>query len=173
MRLILTLSIIFGFFISELKASGGVLEVNWPKAKSQHEKIKRAYPTVLKKATNSITLPIYIPRFYVYDKTMSIVSDKNFYTITIFLKGATLMVSGDRTYQQKVTSANKQFQKMMKASPITFTQAEGMMTTDFNRHGVNYALVLECDSPKSDKRCTQETFLKQIFNGLIIVGGKR
>ena len=172
MRLILTLSIVFGLSISELGA-GGLLEVHWPKAKSHNEKVKRTYPTALKQATDTVSLPIYIPRFYVYDKTMSIVSDKNFYTITIFFKGATLMISGDRTYQQKVTSTNKQFQKMMKASPTTFTQAEGMMTTDFNRHGVNYALVLECDSPKSDKRCTKETFLKQIFNGLIIVGGKR
>jgi hypothetical protein len=104
---------------------------------------------------------------------MLIVSDKLFYTATILLQGATLMITGDRTYQQKVKSGGKQLKAKMKAVDAKFIRAEGIMSTNFNRHGVNYSLVLECDSPKKDKRCQENSFLRKLYNGLVLVGGKR
>ena len=83
------------------------------------------------------------------------------------------MISGDRTYQQKVVSGAKQLKAKMKKVSNRFIHAEGMMTTDFNRHGVNYSLTIECENPQKDKRCKEADFLKNIYNRLIIVGGKR
>lgn len=161
-------------FLSSFVMAEGVLEVDWPKEATNQQKMKmRAYSPILQKGISEVTMPVYMPSFYVYEGDMSIVADKNFYTITIFLKGATLMVSGDRTYQQKVVSGAKQLKAKMKKVSNRFIHAEGMMTTDFNRHGVNYSLTIECAKPQKDRRCMEDDFLKNIYNRLIIVGGKR
>ena len=170
MRSVLTLLL----FLSSFVMAGGVLEVDWPKAPNTTQKMKmRAYSPTLQKGILEVTMPVYMPSSYVYENSLSVVADKNFYAITVFLKGATLMVSGDRTYQQKVVSGAKQLKAEMKKVSNRFIHAEGMMTTDFNRHGVNYSLTIECDKPKSDKRCIEDSFLKNIYTRLIIVGGKR
>jgi len=169
MRSILTLLIIsFGM----LHANGGLLKVDWSKTVSTQQKLQHL-PKVLKDSIKNVTLPVYIPKYYIYEKNMSIVSDANFYTITIFLDRATLMISGDRTYQEKIVSKGKNLKAKMKAVTNRFIQSEGMMSTDFHKNGVNYSLVVECDAPKSDPRCIDEIFLKRVYAGLILVGGKR
>jgi hypothetical protein len=167
MRSVLTLLIAFGLLHAE-----GVLEVEWPKPNKQRQKSMKAYPKALKNKIKDVKLPVYLPRYYIYKKEMLIVSDKLFYTATIPLQGATLMITGDRTYQQKVKSDNKQLKANLKAVDTKFVHTEGMMSTSFNRHGINYSLVLECDSPNKDKRCREDKFLKKIYNGLIVVGGR-
>jgi len=169
MRLILTLLIIS---FSLLNANGGLLKVNWSKTVVNQQKLQ-VLPKVLKDGIKNVTLPVYIPKYYIYEKNMSIVSDANFYAITIFLDRATLMISGDRTYQEKVVSKGKNLKAKMKAVINRFIQSEGMMSTDFHKNGVNYSLVVECDAPNSDPRCIDETFLKRVYAGLILVGGKR
>ncbi len=162
--LLMSYSLIYG---------GGLLEVEWPKQTKQHQKSMKAYPKVLKDAIKDVRLPVYLPRGYIYDKSMSIISDENFYAITIFLKGASLMITGDRTYQQKVKSGGEQLKTKMKTVDAKFIQAEGIMSTNFNRHGVNYSLSIECDSPNRDKRCREDNFLKKLYSELLLVGGKR
>jgi len=168
MRSILIILIAFSY-----ANAGGLLQVDWPKPTKQHQKSMRAYPKAIREKIKDVTLPVYLPRYYIYKKDMSIVSDKEFYTATIPLQGATLMVAGDRTYQQKVKSGAKQLKEKMKAIDAKFVLAEGMMSTSFNRHGINYSLVLECDSPDKDIRCKDDNFLKKVYNGLILIGGKR
>jgi len=173
MRTISTLLIAMVAFGVSLYAEGGLLSVEWTKSTPQQQKIQRAYPDVLKKGIAEVTLPVYLPKSHIFNKKMSIVSDPNYYAITLFFKGATLLISGDRTYQQKVKSGATQMKAMMKRTAMKFIHAEGMMTTDFNRNGVNYSLMMECDFPDKDKRCKESSFLQNIYNDLIIVGGKR
>ena len=163
------------FFLSNmmLSAESGLLEVIWPKIDKQQLQMQKAYPSNLKEKVAGVTLPVYIPRRYIYNQTMSIVADASYYTITVHLDKARLMITGDRTYQESVDKADAAFQKMMKSNTVEFVHAEGMMMTDFNRHGVNYTLMLECDQPKSDKRCSDEKFLRNLYEELTIIGGKR
>ena len=164
---------VFSLFSIMLSAESGLLEVIWPKMDKQQLQMQKAYPSNLKKKVANVTLPVYIPRQYIYNQTMSIVADESYYTITVYLDKARIMITGDRTYQESVDKADAVFQKIMKSNTIEFIHAEGMMMTDFNRHGVNYTLLVECDHPKSDKRCSDESFLRNLYEGLIIVGGKR
>ena len=169
MRLILTLLIIsFGL----LNANGGLLKVDWSKTVFNQQKLQ-VLPKVLKDGIKNVTLPVYMPRYYIYEKNISVVSDKNFYTITIFLDRAILMISGDRTYQEKIVSKEKNLKAKMKAVTNRFIQSEGMMSVDFHRNGVNYSIVIECDYPTIDSRCIDSKFLKRVYNGLVLVGGKR
>jgi len=169
MRSILTLLIVsFGM----LHANGGLLKVDWSKTVVNQQKLQ-VLPKVLKDGIKNITLPVYIPKYYIYEKNMSVVSDANFYAITILLDKATLMISGDRTYQEKIVSKGDNLKSKMKAVDNQFVESEGMMSTDFHKNGVNYSLVLECDAPKSDPRCIDNRFLKKIYAGLILIGGKR
>ena len=165
MRFILTWLLAFSLLY------GGLLEVEWPKPTKQHQKSMKAYPKALKDKIRDITLPVYLPRYYIYKKEMSIVSDKVFYTASIPIKGATIMITGDRSYQQKIKS--KQLKANLKAVNAKFVRAEGMMSTSFNRHGINYSLVIECDSPNRDKRCIEDKFLRKVYGELVLVGGKR
>jgi hypothetical protein len=167
MRSIFTL---FIFFASV--DAGGLLEVTWPKQTTQQEKATQSHPKALKERVKSIKLPVYLPKHYINSK-ISIVSDKNFYTTTIFLKGASLMISGDRTYQQKVKEEGENLKAKMKKIDAKFIHAEGMMSTSFNRHGVNYTLMIECDAPNQDRRCKKSQFLKQIYTNLLLIGGSR
>jgi len=169
MRLILTLWIVS---FSLLNANGGLLKVDWSKTVAHQQKLQRL-PKVLKDGIKNVTLPVYMPRYYIYEKNISVVSDANFYAITIFLDRATLMISGDRTYQEKIVSKDKNLKAKMKAISNKFIQSEGMMSIDFHRNGVNYSMVVECDAPKSDPRCTDERFLRRVYAGLVFIGGKR
>ena len=82
------------------------------------------------------------------------------------------MVSGDKTYQESVSN-NPEFKAMLKATPpVSFEQEEGIMTAEFNRHGANYSMAIECDKPKTDERCTEKTLIQDLYNRLIMVGGK-
>ena len=160
------------FLFSNLSAESGILEIKWPKLNPKYQKPAVPYPSVLSNGIENTKLPIYVPNSYAYDNNMIVVANENFYTISFMLDGATFMVSGDKTYQEKISKSDSKAAAIMKQTSIEFVQAEGMMTTDFNRHGVNYSLLVECDKPKTDKRCTQKNFLKDIYKRLIMVGGK-
>ena len=168
MRFILT----FMLFFSMLHGEGGLLNVKWPKAKTLHEKSK-SYPSDLEKKVENVRLPVYLPTSYIRGHKLSIVSDKNFYFITVILKGATVMVSGDRTYQQKIKSGGGNIMSKIRSINMKFVLSEGIMTTDFNRHGVNYSLLVECDSPLKDIRCNDKKFIKRLYRELTVVGGRR
>jgi len=173
MRIILTLLILFNFIF----ANGGLLKVDWSKVPTTQQKLNNI-PKKLKESIKDVTLPVYMPRYYIYEKNLSVVANPNFYAITIFLDKARLMISGDRTYQERISSkTNKavanQLKAKMKALSNKFIKAEGIISVDFQRNGVNYSLVLECDSPTLDKRCKEDNFLRKVYNGLILIGGKR
>jgi hypothetical protein len=160
------------FFISSLSSESGILDIKWPKPNLQHQKPSMPYPTVLLEGIKNSKLPVYLPSSYAYDKKMIVVADKNFYTISFLLQGATLMISGDRTFQESISPSNTEFQKVVKSKAVVFREEEGIMNTDFNRHGVNYTLSIECEQPKKDKRCQEEIFLHNLYNKLIMVGGR-
>jgi hypothetical protein len=161
------------FFISSLCADSGILDIQWPKPNAQHQKPSTPYPAVLTQGIKEVKLPVYIPNTFAYDEKMTVVADENFYTISFSLQGASVAISGDKTYQESISSPNPEFKKIMKSSPpVAITQAEGIMSAEFNRHGVNYAIEIECDSPKKDTRCTQPTLINELYSRLIMVGGR-
>jgi len=169
MRLLLTTLLL----LSSLSAESGILDIKWPKPNPQHQKPSTPYPSVLTKGIKNTKLPVYIPSSLAYDKKMVVVANKNFYTISFLLQDATFMVSGDRTFQKSVPTSNSGFQKMMKASStVEFMEEEGMRSANFNRHGVNYELLVECEKPKTDARCKEDTFIRKLYSRLIMVGGR-
>ena len=159
--------------ISSLNAESGILDIEWPQTDPTHQKPSTPYPDVLTKGIKDTKLPIYIPSTYAYDKKMAVIADKNFYTISFFIDKAIVMMAGDRTFQETISSSDSKLQKLIEPSPVEFVEEEGIMSTDFNRHGVNYTLSIECDDYKTDERCQKEDFLRSIYNRLIIVGGKK
>lgn len=160
------------FALSALSAESGILNIKWPKPNAKHQKPSIPYPKVLTNGIKEVRLPVYIPNSYAYEKNMLVVAGSNFYTITFPFKGASVTVSGDKTYQESVSN-NRNFKAMLKASPpVSFEQEEGMMTAEFNRHGVNYSITIECEKPNSDKRCTNTKRIKELYHRLIMVGGR-
>ena len=174
MRLFTLFILFLGSNVSLARADSGVLPINWAELNQQQAQIsarRSPYPAALTTGVSKTTLPVYLPASHAYDNNMSIVADNTFYTITLFLNGATLVVSGDKSYQQSM-GQDTQAQALQQATKTQrFTRAEGMMTTDFNRYGANYSLMLECDKPDEDQRCLQDDFLKQHYQELILVGG--
>jgi len=169
MRLLLTTLLL----LSSLNAESGILDIKWPKPNPQQQKPSIPYPSVLTEGIKNTKLPVYIPSSLAYDKKMVVVANKNFYSISFLFQGATLMVSGDKTFQESIPSSNSDFQKMMKASPtVEFMEEEGMRSANFNRHGVNYELIIECEKPKTDTRCTEEQYIRKLYSRLIMVGGR-
>ena len=159
--------------ISSLNAESGILKIEWPELNPKHQKPSIPYPNILTKGVKDTELPVYIPNSYAYDKKMVVVADKNFYTISFFIDNAIVMIAGDRTFQETISKSDSKLQKVIKPSPVEFIEEEGVMSSDFNRHGVNYTLSIECDDYKSDNRCKEEDFLRNLYNRLIIVGGKK
>lgn len=153
--------------------AGGVLEVDWSGVeKSAQQKASKAYPKLLVEGIKSVRLPVYLSASSIYDKSMVVVADKGFYSISFILNGATLLFEGDRTYQESVSPNNPEFQKIVqKANALEVSEAEGIMTAEFKRHGANYAISIECEKPKTDKRCTQEDFIRKLYGTLKMVGG--
>jgi len=174
MRLFMLFILFLGSNLSLARAESGVLAINWAELNQQQAQIsarRSPYPSVLTTGISNTQLPVYLPASHAYDNNMSVVADKNFYTISLFLNGATLIISGDKSYQQSMPQ-DAQAQAIQQATRTQrFIRAEGMMTTDFNRYGANYSLVLECDKPDEDQRCLQDSFLKQRYQELILVGG--
>jgi len=161
------------FLVLSLNAQSGILDIKWPKPNTQQQKPSKPYPSVLTQGIKNTKLPVYIPNSLAYDKKMIVVADKNFYTISFLLEGATLMVAGDRTFQDTVSNSNSDLQKMMKpSSSVEFMEEEGMKSANFNRHGANYELSIECDKPKIDTRCKEDSFLRKLYSKLIMVGGR-
>jgi hypothetical protein len=157
--------------MERVEVENGLLKVDTSDPSIQHYKHKRSAPTALQKRLKGVTLPVYLPKRYANNKSLVIVSDKNFYNITIPLSRASLMISGDRTFQQKIISGGEKMEKTMKLLDSRFIISEGIMGVDFGRHGVNYSLSVECEQPYKDKRCTKKSFLKRLYNELILVGG--
>lgn len=162
------------FLCSALSAESGILDIKWPEPVTKHQKPSIPYPNVLSKNISNTKLPVYLPSSYAYDEKMTVVADENFYTISFALNGAMVAITGDRTYQASVPATDSEFKLIMKASPpVEFIHAEGIMMAEFNRHGVNYSMTIECDKPKTDERCTQTNLIKELYTRLIVVGGKR
>lgn len=170
------LTIITIILLTYLNAKNGILDIEWPKTNPQQQKISIPYPTILTKAIKETRLPVYIPALFAYDKNMVVVADKNFYTINFILEGATIMVSGDRTFQEDFSKKESLYLKLVKElNSVEFIQEEesGIRSSNFNRHGVNYTIEVECKNSKKDKRCSEDGFIKKLYNQLIIVGGKK
>jgi len=162
--------ILFSF----LQADGGLLTVDWSQAKinSKMQKSLKVSKQI-RKSVNNITFPVLLPRYYLNKKNIQIVNTPNFYTATIPLKGARLMILGDRTYQREMRIKDKNLLKRVKSLSNKFNMDNGMVAIYFTKYGVNYSLTLECDNPKSDNRCNSKDFLEKIYNSLVIVGGRR
>jgi len=169
MNLIFTLLLVLS---SQLFAQG-LLAVDWSGVEKIAPRQHKSYPPLLQKSLKEITLPLYLPRRYLGDQRLFVVSDPNFYTATVLLDGAVLSITGDRTYQAKVRNADPLLKRAVAQQTITFDQAEGIMMPNFNRHNVNYSLSIECDDPQGDVRCTQEDFLRTIYSELTPIGGRR
>jgi hypothetical protein len=156
-----------------VNAGGGILDVNWSNINKSQQKASAPYPSVLVEGTKNVRLPVYLSASYAYDKNMVVVSDKDFYSISFDLDGLMVLFEGDRTYQESVSPSNKEFQEIVqKSNSVTFLKSEEIMIAEFNRHGANYAISVECDKPKTDKRCTQEHFIRKLYNNIKIVGGR-
>lgn len=172
MRLLSKLLVSTLFTLSSLSANSGVLDITWPIPNAKLQKPTVPYPSTLSNGIINTKLPVYVPSSYAYDKNMMVVSNNNFYTISFLLNGAMVMISGDKTFQESITGGNSEFNAIMKSTaPVEFIEAEGLMSAEFNRHKVNYSMSIECDNPKKDSRCTEETFIKNLYNQLIMVGG--
>ena len=153
--------------------AGGILDIKWPKTNNAQQKAKATYPKVLVEGIKEVRLPVYLSSSYAYDKKMVVVADKDFYSISFLLKGATVLFEGDRTYQTSVSPTNPTFQKIVqKSNAVTFSLSEEVRLAEFNRHGANYAISVECDHPETDKRCTEEKFIRELYHQLIVVGGR-
>jgi len=176
MRILFLSIIMYGATLSHLMADSGLLDVNWSALKGvqgqgQLSARKVPYPAVLTQGVRVVTLPVYLPASLSYNENMFVVADEHFYSISVPLNAATLMVTGDRTYQQSAEGSPQLEGILLAQAMPSFTRAEGMMTIDFNRYGANYSLVLECDKPDDDSRCLQDGFLKNLYQELIVVGG--
>jgi len=156
-----------------LNAEGGILSVQWPHKNTLQEKSQKTYPSALKNNIKNVELPILLPKAYIFNQRISVVADKNFYSITIFLKGANLVISADKSYQLEMKDIDVKSQKILKKVKQEFINSEGMMITDFSRYGINYSMMLECDAFQQDKRCANDAFLKKAYRDLVLVGGKR
>ena len=166
---------LFIFSFSILSAGGGILDVDWSSVtpKSGQQKASAPYPKVLTEGIKDVHLPVYLSSRYIYDKSMSVVSDKDFYTISIDLQDAVVTFQGDRTFQESVAPSNPEFKKIEKETPpVDYNSAEGIMSATFNRHGVNYRINVECEEPKKDKRCKETTLISSLYNSLVMVGGR-
>ena len=165
---------LFIFSFSILSAGGGILDVDWSSvAPKGQQKASAPYPKVLTEGIKEVHLPVYLSSAYIYDKSMTVVADKDFYTISIDLKDAVVTFQGDKTFQESVAPTNPEFQKITKSSaPVEYVLAEGIMSAIFNRHGVNYMINIECDEPKKDKRCKESTLISTLYNSLTMVGGR-
>ena len=157
-----------------LNGEGGVLDVDWSSIdKNQQQKPSAPYPAVLTEGIKNVHLPVYVTKSYAYDKTMVVVANGNFYSISFELEGASVLFEGDKTFQESVAPENPEFQKIVKQSPpVEYVEAEGIMSAEFNRHGANYVISIECEEPKKDKRCTETGLIKKLYTGLVMVGGR-
>lgn len=129
------------------------------------------YPQGLVDKASVVHLPVYMPAAYVAEPALQMVGDGDFYTVTIPLSQATVFMTGDRAYQQDSTATVNNVLTPSVSSP-NFVRAEGMVSVDFNRHGANYTLSIECVQPESDERCMQTHFLQQAYADLVMVGGQ-
>jgi len=169
MRLIFLLFMTYTFL-----DAGGILEIDWSKVNKSQQKPTMPYPSVLTKGIKEVRLPVYLSSSYAYDKKMVVVAERDFYTVSFLLNGATVLFEGDKTYQESVSPSNSEFQKITRQSKVVeFSLSEEIMTAEFNRHGANYAISVECDKPKIDKRCTQENFIRSLYSSIVLVGGHR
>jgi len=169
MKALLIMTLTYGF----LWAGGGVLDIEWPKQSQAQQKSKANYPDVLKEGIKDVRLPVYISSQYIYDKSMVVVSNQDFYSISFTLEGASVLFEGDRTYQESVSPNNPEFQKIVqKIQPVEYSKSEEIMVAQFNRHGANYTISVECDEPQKDERCTDEKFIRGLYSSLLMVGGR-
>ena len=178
MRIISLLVLSFGLVsmlgaTEVVRSGGGILSVDWSSTDGSYIKKTRSMPTALQKAVKDVTMPVYIPKAYANEKNLAVVALTDFYAITIRFSDATMMISGDRTYQQEIVSGGEQIEANMKKVAFKFIRSEGILSTDFNKHGVNYTLSIECDQPNKDSKCTKDAFLKKMYKSLLLVGGKR
>ena len=177
MKYILVMSLILSTFIN----ASGVLKVDWSgveslETSSPNKRRSTGVSTVpkeLKEQISNIEMPVYFPKDKMKSKNISIVTDTNFYAVTIKLNQAYLMLSGDKTYQAEITTSQADMKKAIEGYDGKFIVSEGSVNIDFRRHGVNYMLTVECDKPQTDKRCKNSAFLKSEYKKLVVIGGKR
>jgi hypothetical protein len=154
-------------------AGGGVLDIEWPAPNQAQQKSIANYPDVLKEGIKDVRLPVYLSSQYIYDKSMVVVANEDFYSISFTLEGASVLFEGDRTYQETVSPSNPEFQKIaQKTKPVEYSTSEEIMIAQYQRHGANYNISVECDEPERDQRCTDEKFIRKLYQSLVMVGGR-
>lgn len=154
-------------------AGGGVLEIKWPEQSQAQQKSMPNYPKVLKEGIRDVRLPVYLSMQYIHDKSMVVVADKNFYSISFKLKGASVLFEGDRTYQEALSTNDAEFQKIVqKTQAVEYASSEEIMIAQYQRHGANYSISVECDKAEADERCGDDAFVRKLYHSLKLVGGR-
>jgi len=168
MRLLFSILLTSAF----LNAEGGVLDVDWSGVTKGQQKLT-SYPLVLTKGIANVHLPVYVANSVAHNNNLVVVADKNFYSISLDIRGASLLFEGDKTYQESVDKSNPKFKNLLNhISAVEYVASEGMMLAEFSKHGINYAITVECEEPKTDKRCSEQGFVESLYNEIIMVGGR-
>jgi len=96
------------------------------------------------------------------------------YAATFDLGGAALLINGSRlSFQNAAKAVRDRARRLSDGTQLNPIERDDVgVSISFNRFGAAYTVEVICDDPRRDKRCTQNSFINDIYRKLLLFGGK-
>jgi hypothetical protein len=89
------------------------------------------------------------------------------YAATLSLDGAVVLMNGSRVAYATPEQAGPD----VTSDDYLVSSTESGIEMSFSKFGASYFMAIECDDPGGDARCSNDGFIRSIYNKLQLVGG--
>ena len=96
------------------------------------------------------------------------------YAATFDLDGAALLINGSRlSFQNAAKAVRDRARRLSDGTQLNPIERDDVgVSVSFNRFGAAYTVEVVCDDPRRDSRCSQNSFINDIYRKLLLFGGK-
>ena len=143
--------------------------IQWSEANG-HASAPDALNSTQRDAIASTTLPVLLPSDPLMLSSAAFTTGDLWYSAAMRTTGAHTFIMGSRgefPVDLGLTEAQKQ-----QLSNFTVYRTHQIVTLSFRMYGAAYRIDVECDKPMDDPRCTQDDYVLELAEGLVMVGGQ-
>lgn len=146
-------------------------QVSWPASSSIDERALASLGDARSQLSRS-PVPVLAPSSDLALERPTVIVEGEYYVITARNHGATISIQGTRAARRYEGVDPHPGNKPLRQGTGFVTVNEGIRSASFIENGVAYSVDVECAS-NTDARCTSETFITELTNGLVFVGGSK
>ena len=149
------------------------LSIEWPSESRISVDTFESLSQESQQAVRSSSVPVLVPSDRALSTKTAVIAGATWYSASVEYQDISLDISADGVILLAPTEpkALNPPNEAVRGTVGYIYESEGIWRVRWTENGIPYALWLSCGTA-SDPRCSSSTYVREIVNGLVFVGGK-